>query len=45
MGKIKIKLVWRHVGTFCHEAHVAQCAGIDDWLESGARDGIEFTAF
>jgi hypothetical protein len=42
MGKIKIKLVRRHVWTFCHEAHVAQCAGINDALEGVTRHAIDF---
>ena len=35
MRKIEVEFVRRDIGALCHEAHVAQRAGIDDRLEIG----------
>jgi hypothetical protein len=45
MGEIEIEFMGRDIGTFCHEAHVAQGAGIHDGLEIGALNRVELTAF
>jgi hypothetical protein len=37
--------MWWHIGTFGHEAHVAKRAGIHDWREIRAVDGIELHGF
>ncbi len=42
MRKIDVEFMRRHIGTFGHETHVAQRAGVDHRLEAFARDGIEF---
>ena len=42
MREIEIEFMRRHIGTFRHEAHVAERAGIDDRLEVFAVDGIQF---
>ena len=43
MRKIQIEFMGRHVRAFGHEAHVAECAGVDDGFKIGAIDGVELT--
>ena len=45
MREIKVELVGWHIGAFGHEAHVAQCAGIDDRFEIFGGDGIQLLRF
>ena len=42
MREVKIETMGRHIGTFCHIAHVTQRAGIDDGPKIGALDCIKF---
>ncbi|MGH6928760.1 MAG: hypothetical protein ACREEV_10620 [Dongiaceae bacterium] len=43
--KIEIELVRRYIRALRHEAHVAQCASIDDRPETSAVDRIQFAGF
>jgi hypothetical protein len=41
LGKIDVELMGRHIGTFCHAAHVTQCTGIDYMFKINAVYGIQ----
>ena len=42
MREIEVEFMRRDIGAFCHEAHVAERAGIDDRLEVFAVDRVQF---
>ncbi|MFZ2004031.1 MAG: hypothetical protein WAV02_03020 [Stellaceae bacterium] len=42
MREIDVEFVRRDIGALRHEAHVAERAGVGDFLVIGLRDGIEF---
>ncbi len=44
MRKVDIEFMRRHIGALRHEAHVAERAGVHDFLEIRAGDGVEFAA-
>ena len=44
MREIDVEFMRRHIGTFRHETHVAERAGVDDRLEILALHRVEFAA-